>query len=243
MNYVEAKYFTKTSGRTIKLLVIHDMEMPETVKTAENCAAYFQRIERPASAHYCTDIDTDVQCVRDINIAYAAPGANSQGLHFELAGFASQSPGQWDDDYSQAMLKRFATGLLRAKANQFRIPLEYITASGLAAGRSGVTTHRQVSLCWRKTDHTDPGPFFPMSQVLAWAKGTATLEEELSVSEAAEIRKELGQLREDLTVFGTTGLEQTVEKFAERQRDGLASLQNDITPKLNAILERLPANS
>jgi len=64
-------------------------------------------------------------------------------------------------------------------------------------------------------------------------------EEELSVSDADEIMTFLRQMKQDMVVFGTTGLEKTVEDFATRQRethkklDGLASRLEAIERHLN----------
>lgn len=39
----------------------------------------------------------------------------------------------------------------------YDVPVEYVDASALKAGRHGVTTHRQVSLAFGESDHWDPG--------------------------------------------------------------------------------------
>ena len=54
------------------------------------------------------------------------------------------------------------------------------------------------------------------------------------------ILAELRKLREDLTVFGTTGLEPTVEDFASRQRDTLAALKR-LEIQAAAIASRVTA--
>ncbi|SRR6266508_1703164 len=71
------------------------------------------------------------------------------------------------------------------------------------------------------------------------AQTTGVSEEELSVSDADEIMTFLRQMKQDMVVFGTTGLEKTVEDFATRQRqtldklDGLASRLEAIERHLN----------
>jgi N-acetylmuramoyl-L-alanine amidase len=52
-----------------------------------------------------------------------------------------------------------------------------------------------------------------------------TGEEDFDMATGDEILTALKNLRQDLTVFGTTGLEKTVEDFATRQRDALAELE------------------
>ena len=75
----------------IDLLVIHTMEAPEKPDTAENVAKWFAGSTAPqASAHYCIDADSIVQCVQDRDVAWHAPGANHNGLGFEHAGTAGR---------------------------------------------------------------------------------------------------------------------------------------------------------
>jgi GH25 family lysozyme M1 (1,4-beta-N-acetylmuramidase) len=50
-------------------------------------------------------------------------------------------------------------------------------------------------------------------------------QEELTMADAQQVLDALARLRQDLTVYGTTGLEQTVEHSATRQRDTLAALK------------------
>ena len=45
------------------------------------------------------------------------------------------------------------------------------------------------------------------------------------MADAQRILDELARMRQDLTVFGTTGLEPTVEDFASRQRETIAAVR------------------
>ena len=59
--FFPAKNFTPTTGRTIDLIVFHDMEYPETPEGAEWCAGFFAGSNAPrASAHYCLAPETRV---------------------------------------------------------------------------------------------------------------------------------------------------------------------------------------
>jgi N-acetyl-anhydromuramyl-L-alanine amidase AmpD len=71
--FVESPNVTKTAGRKIDLIVIHTMEMDEKGETAEQCARWFANPAAQASAHYCVDADSIVQCVRDQDVAWHAP--------------------------------------------------------------------------------------------------------------------------------------------------------------------------
>jgi hypothetical protein len=45
-------------------------------------------------------------------------------------------------------------------------PAEFVNSAGQLAGNRGVTFHREVSLAWKKSTHTDPGPNFPTVKFL-----------------------------------------------------------------------------
>jgi N-acetyl-anhydromuramyl-L-alanine amidase AmpD len=161
MQYIEARYFTRLPSRSIRVLVIHDMEAPEKGTTAENVARFFANNPNKTSAHYCIDNDSEVQSVPDSSVAYAAPGANSDGLHFELAGYAAQRPADWDDEFSRALLARTAK-LVAAKAKQYNIPVRKLSASDLRdKSARGIVGHADVSDAFHQTTHRDPGPNFP----------------------------------------------------------------------------------
>ena len=169
MQFIQARNLTKCPSREITLLVIHDMEFPEKPTAAEDVAHFFAGPNAPqASAHYCVDNNSVVQCVRDHDIAWAAPGANHDGLHFELAGYASQTPGQWRDKFDNEMLDRLAH-VMAHKAHRYHIPLHVVTPAGLKAGRSGITTHRYITdsgIGGAAGTHQDPGPNFPLSNFI-----------------------------------------------------------------------------
>ena len=106
--FVESPNMTRTGGRRIDLIVIHTMESAEKGNSAEQCALWFRNPAAKASAHYCVDADSIVQCVRDQDVAWHAPGANHDGIGVEHAGRAKQTGRDWSDPYSAAMLERSA---------------------------------------------------------------------------------------------------------------------------------------
>lgn len=162
-SFVQAHAYTRGPRRgPVTLVVIHDMEAPETSKTAENVARYFAAPTTGASAHYCLDNDSTVQCVLERDIAWHAPGANNNGIGIELAGYAKQTAAEWADPFSSAMLRRAA--LLTADiCKRHGIPARFVDAVGLKAGKSGITMHRDVTAAFRKSTHQDPGPNFPIA--------------------------------------------------------------------------------
>ena len=163
--FVESPHINRTGGRQIDLIVIHTMEMDEKGETAENCAQWFRNPGAKVSAHYCVDANSIVQCVKDENVAWAAPGANSDGLQIEHAGRAKQTGREWNDDYSNAMLDRSAQ-LVAELCTKYKIPVTWLYAADLVAGKRGITTHDAVSKAFKRGSHWDPGTGFPVERYL-----------------------------------------------------------------------------
>lgn len=162
--FVAARNYTpgpRTQG-PIRLIVVHDMESPETVHTAEDCAFYFAGPNAPqASCHYAVDADSIVQCVHDFDIAWHCPGANHDGIGIEHAGYARQSRDEWLDEYGLSMLRRSAD-LVVELCDTYGLPAVWLGAAEVAAGQAGITTHRACTEAFHTTGgHTDPGPDFP----------------------------------------------------------------------------------
>lgn len=174
--YVEAKWYGKVPDgvpRTVKWIVVHDMEYPEKMTAAEEVARYFatlkevDRNQKPVkkSAHVCVDADSIVQCVKDRHIAYAAPGANSNGIQIELAGVARQTRAQWLDEYSTKLLDK-AAECIAQYCVKFDIFPRHLADAELRAGERGIIGHDQASRVWKESDHMDPGPNFPWDVLL-----------------------------------------------------------------------------
>jgi N-acetyl-anhydromuramyl-L-alanine amidase AmpD len=169
--FIQAKNYTKGPRRgKVDLIVIHTMEAPEKPETAENVAKWFAGSTAPkASPHYCIDSNSIVQCVKESDIAWCAPGANSNGVHFEHAGYAKQGAAEWKDAYSKAMLDRSAK-LAAEVCARHGIPVVWLTAADLLAGKRGITAHAEVSQAFKKSDHWDPGKNFPIKDYIARIK-------------------------------------------------------------------------
>ncbi len=156
---------TVATNRAIDVVVMHTMEIAERKDAAEICARWFQSRASMVSAHYCVDADGIVQCVLEKNIAWHARGGNADSIGVELAGFARQTREEWGDDYSDAVLRRAAT-LVADVVRRRSIPVRWLRASDLVAGRRGITGHVEVSRAFGKSDHWDPGPGFPIEEFL-----------------------------------------------------------------------------
>jgi N-acetyl-anhydromuramyl-L-alanine amidase AmpD len=167
--FIESPHVTRTGGRQIDLIVIHTMEMDEKGETAENCAQWFRNPGAQVSAHYCVDADSIVQCVRDQDVGWHAPGANHDGIGIEHAGRAKQTGRDWSDPYSTAMLERSAA-LVADLCRKYKIPVTWLFAADLKAGKRGITTHKAVSDAFKRGSHWDPGQGFPVERYLAFVR-------------------------------------------------------------------------
>lgn len=167
--------------RRSRWVVLHTMETAEGNSIAESIGgSWFTNPDAQASAHYCVDNDSIVQCVNEGDYAWAAgPTGNYLGIQIEMAGRASQSRAEWLDDYSRAMLERVAA-LTADICTRQGIPVRVLTDEQVAAGEPGITTHAALARVFRETNHTDPGPNFPwdyfMERVQAHVSGGGSVE-------------------------------------------------------------------
>ena len=76
--------------------------------------------------------------------------------------------------YSRAVLAR-AGRLAAVICARHRLPVVWLRAPELQAGRRGVTRHADVGTAFRRTDHWDPGPGFPVVCFLALVRRDAEL--------------------------------------------------------------------
>lgn len=159
------------------LIVLHTMENPEKPYAAENVAAWFAgRAKDPApqaSAHYCIDEDSVVQCVRDTDRAWHAGPVNGWSLGLEHTGYARQSTVDWFDGPSQAILRRSAK-IAGALCRRFAIPIVLVSEEDIAAGTArGFCGHVNVTKAFKKVQgHWDPGPNFPYEHYLDLVRAT-----------------------------------------------------------------------
>lgn len=169
--FVPARNFTPGGNLPPKRIIIHRAECPNVPKAAENVAHYFKATTTPASAHFCVDADSVVQCVQDGDRAWHAP-PNAGTLGIEHAGYSADN--DWSTPASQAMLELSAR-LCAELCAKYGIPVVWLTVDDLQHDRMGITDHATVSLAFRKSSHTDPGPHFPREWYIARVAALKTL--------------------------------------------------------------------
>lgn len=163
------------------LIVIHDGETNEGDTAAEGMAAFFASGHTIGSAHICVDNNSGVRCALDTERVNGAGGVNdspdARGLHLEQAGRAAQTEADWQDAYSQAVIANAAT-VCRQWIGKFpNIAPRFLDAAALRRGeRDAITTHRQVTAAGFAGNggHSDPGPNYPISQLIALIGGADT---------------------------------------------------------------------
>lgn len=170
---IRAKHDGGKRKKAVRLIVMHTEEYAERITSSDDIARYFANPGdgREVSSTITVDCDSIVQCVPDSYVPWAAPGANDDGIHIELAGFGAQKANDWRDNYSNGML-----GLAADAAAQYclkyNLPVRQLTDDQLWQGLPGFVGHDQVSRVYKQSDHTDPGPNFPWMRFLTWVRGS-----------------------------------------------------------------------
>lgn len=172
--YIPAKHHGGHQS-TIKWITIHRTESTLKLGGARQVARYFQTTTRPASAHYVVGPDEVIRCLPDNVIAYHAP-PNANTLGIELLGYTKDN--DWSSTLGLQMLT-LAGHLARQLCALHSIPAVYVPAAGLRTGKRGITTHKDVSVAFRQSTHTDPGPYFPMDSFIQMIANTTPTEEEM----------------------------------------------------------------
>lgn len=193
-SFVQAAKYRVNPGRPLRLIVIHDMEAPEGPATAENCAQYFAGPSAGGSAHYCVDQDSIVQCVKEADQAAHAPGANTDGIGIELAGYARFSTDEWLAEPSHSTLA-LAAQLARDISARTGIPPRWLSDDEVRNGAKGMTTHAAISRIYRQSDHSDPGPNFPADEFMRLV-GTTQTEDDMTPEEHAALFDAVARLND-----------------------------------------------
>lgn len=166
--FVQARYWTPASI-TPKLIVIHSMECPLEPGRAEQVARWFAGPTSPrASAHYMVDPEAVWCGVRPPNVAWHVGSANWYGggasIGIEQSGYAYKT--DWlADGWPQQQLDRIVD-LVGSLCNRYGIPQQWLGVDDLRAGKPGISTHGLCTAAGLGTDHTDPGPNWPVEEFM-----------------------------------------------------------------------------
>lgn len=170
----------------ITLAVIHTAQTPCDPGRAEGIMRYLARDDVRASAHWGVDPAGTVAGVDEADTAWAAPGANTNGVHIEQAGYAEFGSGAvippdnkaarsaygdrwpgWDLPAAQQMIRGQLVPLLAGICRRHNLPPVLLEVADLRAGRRGITDHARVAQAFGLSDHWDCGHSYPLAEVVA----------------------------------------------------------------------------
>ena len=177
--FVQAKYWSAASN-TPRLIVLHSMECPLESGRAEQVARWFASDGSPrASAHYTVDPDNIWCGVRPPNQAWHVGAANwyagAASIGIEQSGYAYQTDWSAAGDASKQLDNVVA--LVGALCDRYQIPRVWIDVDGLRAGFAGISTHGLCTAAGIGTDHTDPGPSWPVEEFMRRLTGSISSKE------------------------------------------------------------------
>lgn len=148
------------------LIVIHDTEggnIPHSIRDLAGLGDFFNRIGTQASSHVATDADGfSARYVDDDAKAWHCAFFNSVSLGIEQIGFATQKA------WPKAQIEETARWVALWSARH-GIPIRKgaVTKDGRVT-RSGVVRHSELGNLGG--GHHDPGPGYPMADMLAVAR-------------------------------------------------------------------------
>ena len=157
--------YSSRSGSSVRLIVIHTAEGATTI---QSLGAFFANPSSQVSSHTGVDDtpNTVGEYVQRSMKAWTAANANPVAIQTELCAFASWTSAQWNQH--PTMLQNCAKWIAE-EAAYFNIPIVRLTPAQAQSNGRGVCGH--VDLGNWGGNHWDPGPNFPMDQVIAMAQG------------------------------------------------------------------------
>ncbi len=173
--FIGARHFREHADpRDISWCVLHSTEGG----TAFSVAMMFAGPKSPvASCTYVVDGKETIQCVREHDVPFCAPGANALGIHIEMAGWSAWTWNRW----LLSAVPQQAAKLAADVVHRHGLPLIFVDAEGLLRGDKGVTTHHECTKAAKlaaarhltgssfygvNASHVDPGAGFNMEAFL-----------------------------------------------------------------------------
>lgn len=204
--------------RPVRLIIIHTMQCPPTDSATRGSMAYLQRPSVRASCHWGVGPTLTLSGVGEGDTAWAAPGANADGIQIEQAGYATKlnadgSVQTQGSDYTTgdgALIVARTARLVADIAHRHGIPIRHLTDAQLAAGEAGIIGHIQASRVYGGT-HWDPGDTYPWDTLIQAATGTTTTVAPITVP-----KEDTMQLIQTKTPWGTTAYALVTETTGAR---------------------------
>jgi N-acetylmuramoyl-L-alanine amidase CwlA len=141
--------------QTPRDIVMHSTVSPCREGQAQAVARYFAREDNKTSAHYCVDPGEVIQCVGDHTVAYHC-GWNQDSIGVEMCEYPSWNLARWLTRPHRRLRHR-TVRLVAELCLAYGIPPYYRGVKARLAGEHGVTTHRVMSLAYKRSTHWDPG--------------------------------------------------------------------------------------
>jgi hypothetical protein len=154
---------TRTAG-AIDWLVIHDTEGDTGLTGAESTARYFQTAT-DGSAHLVVDDDSTERCLDDLVIACGVRGSNGNTIHVEQSGRAAWTRDEW---LIHVPTIQRAAYKVAEWCKLYSVPAVWLEPVDLIAGKSGITSHNNLTQAFHGSTHTDPGPNYPVDIFMAY---------------------------------------------------------------------------
>lgn len=147
-----------------KYIVIHNTANARLASAVDE-AAYATRRTDDTSSHYYCDKKQVIQSLDTDWMAWhvGSNTGNTRGISYEITGWNSFTRARWLSDVNwDALTTQIAKDVIA-----HRIDVQALTITQIKNGvYSGIITHDQARQAWGGTDHTDPGPNFPMDHLI-----------------------------------------------------------------------------
>lgn len=150
---------------TKKYIVIHNTSNTR-LASARDEASYAKNRTDGVSSHYYVDktrvlqsLDTDWRAQH-----VGSKAGNDGGISYELTGLNGFTRDKWLSDIAW---NKLADSIAR-DCRHHNIGVRTLRIVDMRSGNvTGIVTHDQCRQAWGGTDHTDPGPNFPMDHLIA----------------------------------------------------------------------------
>lgn len=150
------------SAGSKRYVAIHDTSNDASAKDE---MSYAKRRTDSVSSHYYADGNSVIQALDTDLVAWHAGSStgNARAIAYEITGVNGWTRAQWLARVAWPLLAR----QIAKDCREHDIEPRILTVAQMQDGRStGLVTHDLMRRAWGGTDHTDPGPNFPMDHLL-----------------------------------------------------------------------------